>query len=195
MIRLPPVPHSMVLSLAVLLSTGCKREPERPVAETPPKAAEPPPPEPATRPLPPSSALGLDEARRSLVLALKNARALHPDRLVAHLSHVCSLQLEGKPYPVIDLRELVRGETTPRGVNAILVLAPDLSLVQRLDYTSERPLFCVANRLYVWGDLRIFELSAEGNELTFDNEGHVASVQQIEANDVPAPSAASGVIP
>jgi hypothetical protein len=128
------------------------------------------------------------------VLALKNANALQPGRLVAHLSHVCSLEIDGKRYPIIDLRELVRGETTPRGVNAILVLDSNLSLVQRIDYTTERPLFCVANRLYVWGDLRIFELSAEGNELTFDNEGHVASLQQVEANDVPARSATSDAI-
>jgi hypothetical protein len=107
-------------------------------------------------------------------------------RLVAHLSHVCSLDIDGKHYPVIDLRELVPGETTPRGVNAILVLDEQLALTQRIDYTTERPLFCVANRLYVWGDLRIFELFAEGNELTFNPEGHVSSLQQVEANDMPA---------
>jgi len=143
----------------------------------------------------PADAAGLDEARRSLVLALKKANALHPSRLVAHLSHVCSLELAGKRYPVIDLRELVRGETTPRGVNTILVLDPNLSLVQRFDYTTERPLFCVADRLYVWGDLRITDLSAEGNELTFDDEGHVSSLQQVDANDVPAWPGTSDAIP
>jgi len=159
------------------------------------RPAEEPRPTAVASPQRPAGEAGLEEARRSLVVALKKANALHPSRLVAHLSHVCSLELSGKRYPVIDLRELVRGETTPRGVNAILVLEPNLALVQRLDYTTERPLFCVANRLYVWGDLRITELSAEGNELTFDDEGHVTSLQQVEANDVPAWPGTSDAIP
>lgn len=134
----------------------------------------------------PVGAPDLDEARQALVLALKKASALHPERRVAHLSHVCSLELGERRYPVIDLRELVPSETSPRGVNAILVLDSNLSLLQRIEYTTERPLFCAENRLYVWGDLRLDELSAEGNELTFDSNGRVAPLQQVDAADVPA---------
>ncbi|MGZ3458546.1 MAG: hypothetical protein ACXU86_08575 [Archangium sp.] len=182
MMRPSAVLNHWVLALAVVLSTGCKQEPARPTAtDTGPR-----PTTSVVGPLHLAGAVGLDEARRTLVLALKKASAFHSDRLVAHLSHVCSLEIEGKRYPVIDLQELIRGETTPRGVNAILVLDPNLSLVQRIEYTTERPLFCAANRLYVWGDLRIDELSAEGNELTFDNEGHVSSLREVEANEVPA---------
>jgi hypothetical protein len=187
MMRPSAAPCRLALAVAIILSTGCKQEPARPAAEPRPMTA-------VAGPLRPEGAAELDGARRMLVLALKKVNALHPDRLVVHLSHVCSLEIEGKRHPIIDLQELVRGETTPRGVNAILVLAPDLSLVQRIEYTTERPLFCVANRLYVRGDLRIDELSVEGNELTFDNEGHVSSLQQVEANDVPAWPATSDAI-
>ena len=166
----------LTLAMAFVIAIGCKQETSRPAAET----AEPRPTAAV------ASVAGLDEARRALVLALKKANAIHPERLVSHLGHVCSLAIEGRRYPVIDLQELVRSETTPRGVNGILVLDSNLSLVQRIEYTTERPLFCRANLLYVWGDLRIDELSAEGNELAFDNQGHVTSLRQLEANDLPA---------
>lgn len=176
----PPAPAThLMLALTVLLSPGCKQEPASPAAKPPRAAVVSSTPHPVGAP-------ELDEARQALVLALKKASALHPERRVAHLSHVCSLELGERRYPVIDLRELVPSATAPRGVNAILVLDSNLSLVQRIEYTTERPLFCAENRLYVWGDLRIDELSAEGNELTFDSNGRVASLQQVEAADIPA---------
>ncbi|HLL55994.1 MAG TPA: hypothetical protein VK447_20705 [Myxococcaceae bacterium] len=170
----------MALVLAVLLATGCKQEPPRPAI-----GSGEPRPAVVTPPAPPAGAAQLDVARRALVLALKKA-VLHPDRIVAHLSHVCSLEIEGKRYPIIDLQELVPSETTPRGVNAIVVLDSNLSLVQRIEYTTERPLFCKGNLLYVKGILRVFGLSTEGNELTFDQEAHVTSLQEVEAKDLPA---------
>jgi len=128
----------------------------------------------------------LEDTRRTLVQTLRDAKALEPGRLVSHISHTCSLQLGGKRYPIIDLRELVPGETTARGINSILLLSPTLELVQRLDYASERPLFCVANHLYVWGDIWLETLGAEGNELTFGEQGQVESIRHVEANAMPA---------
>jgi len=168
--RLSAILARLGLVWGLALAVACnKPEPARPTVE-----------------LRPTGAAELDGARRSLMLALKKANALNPDRLVSHLSHVCSLEIQGKRYPIVDLRELVRGETTPRGVNAILVMDAQLAVVQRIEYTSQRPLFCVANRLYVSGDLWSIELSTEGNELTFDNAAQLSALQQVEANDVPA---------
>jgi hypothetical protein len=139
----------------------------------------------------PAGGVELDGARRSLVQALRKAQAIDPDRLVSHLSHTCSLEFNGRLFPVVELQELVPGAMTPRGVNTILLLSPELTVLQRINITSERPLFCVANRLYVWGDLQVDELASEGNELTFEEDGLLVSVRHVEAKDVPAWPAAS----
>lgn len=136
-------------------------------------------------------AAALDGARRLLVQAVREAQAINPDRLVVHLSHTCSLELGGRFFPVVELKELVPGAMVPRGVNTILVLSPELAVLQQIDFATERPLFCVANRLYVWGDLWIDALSAEGNELSFDEQGMLVSARHVEANEVPAWPAAS----
>ncbi len=86
------------------------------------------------------------------------------------------------------LQELVKGAMVPRGVNAILVLDSALRLLRRIEYTTERPLFCRDDRLYVWGDLTIDGVHGEGNEITFGSQAEVAKLVQVEANDVPAPT-------
>jgi hypothetical protein len=145
--------------------------------------------------MPAEGAAKLTASRQELVTALKKADVFDPDRLIVHLSHVCNLEIGGQSYPVIDLRELVRGEVTPRGVNSILILGPRLKLAQRLDYAAERPEFCVGNRLYVWGDLWVETLGTQGNELTFDEQGHLGGLRHVEANDVPAWPPSSATIP
>jgi hypothetical protein len=139
--------------------------------------------------VPQSPAADIDKGRERLMLALRSARVFDPARLVAHVSHTCSLTIDGQPYPVVDLEELVPGATTPRGVNAILVLAPTLQVAQRLEYTRERPLFCAGNKLYVWGDLHVDDQPSEGNELSFGPDGGLVSLRHVEANEVPAPPA------
>jgi hypothetical protein len=132
------------------------------------------------------SATPLQQSRQALMNRLSTQSVVEPGQMLSHLSHVCSLLIEGKPYPVVDVQALVRGAQTPRGVNTILILAPSLDIVRRIDYTTERPLFCAGNRLYVWGDLQIDGVEGTGNELTFTNDAGVTAVRRIEANDVPA---------
>lgn len=91
----------------------------------------------------------LDDHAR-LVAALRDAGEINPVRGLAHVSHACDLLIDGDRYPVADVRELVRGATTPRGVNRIIVLTPGLVGVQRLPYASQRPLLCRGNRLYLF---------------------------------------------
>jgi hypothetical protein len=136
----------------------------------------------------PPIAAGRDQLLGSLL-------ALHvydPARRVTHAAHVCTLRVDGADFPVVDLQETVPGASTPRGVNAIVVLDGSLRPVRRLEYTSERPLFCLENRLFVWGDLRIDGVEPEGNELTFSAGARSVTLRHVEANDVPAPSGASG---
>jgi hypothetical protein len=130
----------------------------------------------------------LQTSRRDLMHQAWAEQIFDPDRAVSHASHACSLRIDEQWYPVLDVQELVKGDATPRGVNTIVVLDPNLKVAQRLPYTTERPLFCLGNRLYVWGDLRVDGGTSEGNELTFTDRARQVTLAHVEANDVPAPS-------
>jgi hypothetical protein len=126
-------------------------------------------------------------SRAKLYAALLDAKVLNPDRELVHLSHTCNLHIDGGEYPVVDLQEIVKSETSPRGVNRIIVLDAQLKPVQKIEYTTHRPLFCVENQLYVYGDLAIDNVVPEGNVLTFSKQGHVIKLSHIEAHAYPIP--------
>jgi hypothetical protein len=125
--------------------------------------------------------------RQQIYESLLAGKALNSDRMLVHMSETCALKVDGESYPVIDIQELVKGATTPRGVNHIVVLNPALRVVRTIEYTRERPLFCQDNRLYVWGDLMIENREPAGNVLTFSNHARNVSLSHVEANDVPVP--------
>jgi hypothetical protein len=126
-------------------------------------------------------------SRDRLYSALLDAKVLNPDRELVHLSCTCNLRIDGSEYPVVDVQEVVKSDTSPRGVNRIVVLDAKLKPVKEIEYTSHRPLFCLDNRLYVYGDLTIDGLSPEGNVLTFSRQGRVVKLSHIEAHDYPVP--------
>lgn len=73
----------------------------------------------------------------------------------------------------------------PRGVNSILIFGPDAKLRRRLEYTSERPLFCAGGKLYVWGDLTVEGITGEGNELEVSDDGRGLALRHVDANELP----------
>ena len=117
--------------------------------------------------------------------ALLKSGTLQKDRQLVHLSHVCNLEINGRQFPVVDVMELVPGATTPRGVNRIIVLTDKLVPVQTIDYTTQRPLFCQKQRLFVFGDLMIGGVLPEGNILSFSDDGRAVDVQQVDVNELP----------
>lgn len=127
------------------------------------------------------------EERTILFNALLKAGVLQKDRQLVHLSHVCNLQISGKLFPTIDIMELVKGATTPRGINRIVVLDMALVVVQTIDYTTERPLFCRGNQLFVFGDLMIDGVLPEGNVLTFTHDARHVEISQVDPNELPIP--------
>lgn len=127
------------------------------------------------------------EERTILFNALLKAGVLQKDRQLVHLSHVCNLQISGKSFPTIDIMELVKGATTPRGINRIVVLDMALVVVQTIDYTTERPLFCRGNQLFVFGDLMIDGVLPEGNVLTFTHDARHVEISQVDPNELPIP--------
>lgn len=70
---------------------------------------------------------------------LRQAGVLSNERQTVHMSHTCTLEIDEAFYPVIDIRELIRGASAPRGVNYIIVLDPSLEVKQKIEYTTERP--------------------------------------------------------
>ncbi len=88
---------------------------------------------------------------------------------------------------VADIQELVKGGPSPRGVNRIVILSPALKPVRTIEYTTERPLFCDGNRLFVYGDLAVGNIGPEGNVLSFSKAGAVVKVSHTEASQYPIP--------
>jgi len=129
----------------------------------------------------------LQASRQELLRAAWAAHAFAPNREVTLASHVCALRVDGQWFTVLDVQELIKGSVVPRGANSIIVLDPEFKLVTRLVYATERPLFCVDNRLYVWGDLQIEQTATEGSELTFSDHARLVTARHVEANAFPAP--------
>lgn len=123
--------------------------------------------------------------RTSLINALHQAGALSKERQRVHMSHTCNLEIGGALYPVMDIRELVRGASVPRGINHILVLDPSLIIKQKIEYTTERPLYCSKNQLFVYGDLMIDGLLPEGNVLTFSAGATQVTISNLDMNRLP----------
>ncbi|HEU0184991.1 MAG TPA: hypothetical protein VFS27_06725 [Blastocatellia bacterium] len=133
-------------------------------------------------------------SRAQLYRALVTNKNLDPDRFLTHLSHVCSLRVEGHWLPVVDIHEIVKGASVARGVRHIVILNSALKTLHQIEYTEERPLFCLGNRLWVDGDIpatRVYTGALvslpnrdEGNVLIFKNRGRDISLDEMELNDV-----------
>jgi hypothetical protein len=127
---------------------------------------------------------GRDRAR--ILSALKASGALHPPNVIAHLSHVGSVIVDGRPFPVVDVRELVRSVSSPRGWNQIIVLDEDLKLVKAFNYDDQRPLFCRDNELVLWGSLNLpgtVNANEAGNVLSFSNAGKTISARNVDYHE------------
>ena len=135
-----------------------------------------------------AAAAGLAEGpatRSQLFHQLLKAGVLDKDRLLVHLSRVCTLTIDRKQYPVLDVMELVPGAQVPRGVNRVVVTDSAGHPVKLIGYVNERPLFCIGPRLYVHGDLAVDGVGPEGNVLLFSQGGSVVSAEKTDVNAFP----------
>ncbi len=128
-------------------------------------------------------ALPLLPNRERLVRVLEENGVIDPRRTLVHFSHTCNLNIDGRPYPVIDVRELVKGAMQPRGFNQIVVLNSGYQQVQSIEYAQERPLFCLGNKLYLYDSLRPSGSLAEGNVLEFGDDGYQVKVLSEDPNE------------
>jgi hypothetical protein len=120
----------------------------------------------------------LENARGLLGQMVVSANAVSPDRQVVHLSHTCSLRIDGAAFPVADMQE--QAKAGGKGMNTILVFTPARAVLHRLEYSTQRPLSCAGNHLYLAGDLTV--AGSSGNELTV---GPAAQLAARHVDEVP----------
>jgi hypothetical protein len=122
------------------------------------------------------------EDQAYLAQLVKDAQIADNQRSLVHLSHTCTLTIDGQTYAAIDMRELVKGATTARGVNQILLLNAENQLINRVEYGNARPLFCEDNKLYLYGDIIPEGQAEEGNVLVFTDSGFVVTATKEDLN-------------
>ena len=122
--------------------------------------------------------------QENLVKLIQSSKINDKDRMLVHLSHTCDLHIDGKSFRVLDMRELVKGAQSPRGVNQIILLNPAHQLVNRIEYGSARPLFCKDDRLYLYDDLIPDGQSESGNVLKFSDQGFTVTPAHEDLNSL-----------
>ncbi len=106
--------------------------------------------------------------RPELLKTLLNAKVIDEDRVLVHCSHTCDLQFAGDTYHVLDVRELVKNVSVPRGVNQIVVLDSNWKVVKTIPYVDQRPLFCRNDQIIIFGKMHIPDSIGEpGNIIVF----------------------------
>lgn len=122
--------------------------------------------------------------QESFVNLIQSSQINDKDRFLVHLSHTCNLHIDRKAYAVLDMRELVKGAQSPRGVNQIILLNPAHQLINRIEYGSARPLFCKDDRLYLYDDLIPDGQSESGNVLKFSDQGFTVTPAHEDLNSL-----------
>lgn len=124
---------------------------------------------------------------RALIFkALTNQKILTKGRKLVHLVHLCNLVIDNKIYPMVDIKEHVKGAQVPRGVNQIILFDSTLKLVKKISYDgASNPLYCKDNQLFLYGEIMIDGLMPEGNILTFSDAGKKVIVSEMADNDFP----------
>ncbi|HUQ91656.1 MAG TPA: hypothetical protein VM120_08240, partial [Bryobacteraceae bacterium] len=125
------------------------------------------------------------QMRPQIYRALQTGKALDPHGNLLHLSHTCTLKIEGQFYPVIEVQEIIKSAAAQRGVNHIVVLDAKLKVMRKIGYTTQRPLFCIDNRLFLFGDLAIEGVQPEGNVLHFTNGAQALKTSRVEPTNYP----------
>lgn len=124
-------------------------------------------------------------SRGKLYGLLRTAGLLDADRKLVHLHQTCNLRIDGRWFPVVDVQEIIPAAMTARSENRVIVLDARGKVVQKFEYGLNRPLFCVAEKLFVYGDLRIDGVAGEGNVLTFRDGGARIELSHVEPQNYP----------
>lgn len=105
--------------------------------------------------------------------------------VVTHLNHTCNARIGGMPYPVVDVHTRQRSPGGTTNVHAFFVFSPTLTLLHRIPYDAARPMFCDANRVYLFRNLEIPGVTGSGTELVLTDAGKALSLNSLDALDEP----------
>src|SRR5690606_28855334 len=72
------------------------------------------------------------EDQAYLAQLVRQSEIADSERSLVHVSHTCTLTIDQKTYAVVDMRELVKGATTARGVNQIILLSAENQMVNKI---------------------------------------------------------------
>lgn len=105
-------------------------------------------------------------------------------RTLAHLSHTCEASSGGRTYHVVEIRELVKGGPSPRGVNQLVVLDRRQRVTARLELGAARPYHCAGNAVVLNQPVDIPESGSTANVLRLNSAGRMASFETMEVSDL-----------
>jgi hypothetical protein len=128
--------------------------------------------------------------QETLFAALKAQHLVDPDRQLLQIHYVCTMKVARSPWAVVDMFEITHnpGETSPKGVNTILVLDQQFHVIRKMTRPSDaRPLFCRGNTLYLDAD----DFDADngdnpGNAIAFQPD-HLVHVSVRDRAALPVP--------
>ena len=114
--------------------------------------------------------------------ALVRQEVIDPRRALVHLACLCEARSPGGfLFRVVEVRELVRGGASPRGVNQLLVLDRQLKVTDRIEIATAHGLYCDGASIILDRPAESPRLGQEGNLLRIDDGGRISSLGEIEA--------------
>ena len=141
----------------------------------------------------PAKAPERSPSTEELVRLLRRAEVIDGAHVLVHVSQTCDLTSDGGLLHVLDVREIGKTASSPRGINHIVVLSSDWRLVQDLPYVNQRPLFCRGAQLVLYGPLAIRNEMPEGNVLEFRERGKKIVVSDLDFNSLPTIEQSGGL--
>jgi hypothetical protein len=107
---------------------------------------------------------------------------IDPARVLVHLSHVCDVRVAAGPSRhVVEVRELVPGGPSPRGVNQLVLLDGRLRVLDHIELTTAHAMYCDAGQVVLDLPVESVGLSQSGNVLSVDGSGKINKLSSIEA--------------
>jgi hypothetical protein len=126
-----------------------------------------------------------EASQEASIEALVRAKVIQPDLVLTHVSHTCDLMAQGVALRVLDVRQIGKTAGSPRGFNHIAVFDSAWRLVQDIPYVSQRPLFCKANDLVLFGDIELRNEMPKGDVLEFADRGATVVVRSLDYDSLP----------
>jgi len=120
--------------------------------------------------------------------ALNEQNLIDKDRQLVHLVHLCNLVIDHESYPVVAIKEHMKGAQVPRRIGLVFVLDSSLKLIKEIPfYSPSEPLYCKDNQLFWFGYVTTIDnVLPEGNAITFTEGGKKVVIRYMETNDFPA---------